>query len=296
MSVEAKRWVDRHSLTRGTARHVLEQLAWAGDREGRNARRTHAELVESTGRSRATVQRALRVLEAEGHIRRHVGCACKECRRAVRGQVVYDVVLGTQDDVAPGQMVMSATGLTVRHVAQDDQPQNEASPASPRGRNRPQNEAPLTKRRLTTTQKERAQARAPQPVDPDEIPPGFPSELSPHLDQILPVLRQVADAKGAAAVSRGAVARTIMARPRRPLIRSAHDFCAYFLNGRGAHRPQRDVVSAYRNWLDREFDLQSVEPMPGQTVTGNGGPGPLRNGHPVAAGDFAKYDRAAGLA
>lgn len=115
--------------------------------------------------------------------------------------------------------------------------------------------------------------------DPEAIPGDFPDELEAHLLVVVPILTEVAEAKHGQAVHRGAVARTIMARPRKPIVKAAHDFAAYFLEGRGAGKPQKDVVAGYRNWLDREGNLAVTEALPGQevaTVT------PI-NGRPLSA-------------
>lgn len=301
MSVEAQRWVTRHAGVTGTAREVLRQLAWHADHQGRGARRSHAQLAEEIGRDRRTVQRALGRLEAEGHVRRHLAdCGCKECRAAARGVVVFDVVLGRQDDVASGQLVMLTSGRAPQvarpdrrqsAAGRDDDQRQSAAPTSgtvpldPAAECRPLNDP-------TTNCQPHEGGRT---VDPEHVPADFPVELRPHLDLVVPLLQEVAEAKRAAAVHRGAVARTIAARPRRPLVRAAHDFAAYFLAGRGANRKQRDIVSAYRNWLDREGDLAGPEPLPGSPA-----PAPSRTGWftpaTVAAGEFAKYDRAMGLA
>lgn len=151
-----------------------------------------------------------------------------------------------------------------RNGDQGERPPVEAPGPDGRGPTPPGSgsEAPLYEER-PSDEKEKKRAH-----DPEDLPENFPDELAPHLDAVLPILREVAAAKGGIAVSRGAVARTIMARPRRPIVKAAHDFAAYFLGGRGAKRPQRDVVAGYRNWLDRENDLAAPELLPGTAPPG----------------------------
>jgi hypothetical protein len=57
------------------------------------------------------------------------------------------------------------------------------------------------------------------------------------------------------------VAQVIMARPRRPAVKAAHDLAAW---AEDPPRPVKDVVATYRRWLDNERDLACVEPMPGE--------------------------------
>lgn len=89
----------------------------------------------------------------------------------------------------------------------------------------------------------------------------FPEELIPHVEKTLEVLNSLAERKGAKAVSRESLESTIAARPRKPLVRAAYDCAAYW---DGTNRPLRNVLSAYRNWLDREDDLATVERLPGE--------------------------------
>lgn len=95
----------------------------------------------------------------------------------------------------------------------------------------------------------------------DDVPPDFPDELRPHARHVMRVLRDLAERHGAKAVTARSLGNVMMARPRKPLVRAAHDFAAW-ADGKG--RRQRDVVAGYRNWLDRCDDLAAVEPMPGK--------------------------------
>lgn len=85
-------------------------------------------------------------------------------------------------------------------------------------------------------------------MDPlDAVPADFPAELLPHLRGVVRKLREVAaDQSSAKAVSAKAVARVLEARPRKPLVKAAHDLAAWAAD-RG---DLRDVVATYRNWLE----------------------------------------------
>lgn len=94
----------------------------------------------------------------------------------------------------------------------------------------------------------------------DRVPADFPEELRPHARAVLTVLRSVAEHHNAKEVSIAGLAHVIMARPKHPLVRSAHDFAAWAMTA----PPRRDVVSGYRNWLDKCSPLASTERMPGE--------------------------------
>jgi hypothetical protein len=89
-----------------------------------------------------------------------------------------------------------------------------------------------------------------------KMPEGFPDELRPHARQAMKALREVAEQHNAREVSALALGRTIMARPRKPLVKAAFDFAAWAAD---PPRPIRDVVASYRTWLDRERDLAGTE-------------------------------------
>lgn len=96
----------------------------------------------------------------------------------------------------------------------------------------------------------------------DEPPDGFPDELLPHLDAVVPVLNEMAARHAAPRVTRYQVARTMLGQPRRRYVAEAHNCAAYF-DGR---RRVRDVNATYRNWLGRCDELAAVEPLLGGTV------------------------------
>lgn len=112
-----------------------------------------------------------------------------------------------------------------------------------------------------------------QRVDHDALPDDFPEHLVPALDQVVPILERVAGAKGAIAVARAGVARTIASRPLKPHARAAADFETYWLHGKGSARRMKDVVASYRNWLDNENDIAPA-------VAGASAPRSRRLAHP----------------
>ena len=76
------------------------------------------------------------------------------------------------------------------------------------------------------------------------------------------VLRDVAEQRSAKEVTASAVARVMMARPRKPLVRAAYDVAAWIESH--PEREVRDVVARYRRWLDGEPNLAALEPLPGE--------------------------------
>lgn len=98
------------------------------------------------------------------------------------------------------------------------------------------------------------------------LPEDFPEELKEHTRRVYKVLREVAAQHGAREVKPLALGRTIMARPRKPLVKAAHDFAAWAAD---PPRPILDVVASYRRWLDNERDLQATERLRDDAV-GNG--------------------------
>jgi hypothetical protein len=104
-----------------------------------------------------------------------------------------------------------------------------------------------------SARRERAQQ---QPVDHDSLPDDFPATLAPAVEAVLQTLVRVAAAKGAYVVSRAAIARVIASRPAKLHERAAADFETWAVHGPGAGRKLTDAVAAYRNWLDREPDVQ----------------------------------------
>lgn len=111
--------------------------------------------------------------------------------------------------------------------------------------------APPTRSSKDSTAASRARA--------DEVPEDFPDELRPHAREVMRVLKDLAEqTPGARAVKARAVASTIMPRQRKPLVKAAHDYRAWAI---GNGRRGRDVVAGWRNWLDKEPDLATWEPL-----------------------------------
>lgn len=90
----------------------------------------------------------------------------------------------------------------------------------------------------------------------NQLPDDFPDELKPHLEDVERILGHLAVRHGAKQVVRLSLASVLMARPRKPLVRAAYDFAAW---ADSQVTPRKDVVSGYRNWLERTNDLASVE-------------------------------------
>lgn len=104
VSVEAKKWVRKHSRARtATQQTVLETLAWASTGRGFGARVSYRAIATETKLHRNTVLRALKELELDDRIRRHRehGAECERCAGARRGVAVYDIVMPAEPDPVP---------------------------------------------------------------------------------------------------------------------------------------------------------------------------------------------------
>lgn len=123
-----------------------------------------------------------------------------------------------------------------------------------------------------------------------DLPRDFPDELKPHLAAAYRVLRDLAERHNAKALSPLGLANVVMARPHKPIVRAAHDCAAYWDD---RNQPLRDVVAAYRNWLDKADDLAGIELVDGKGIPTVRQPLKAVNG---AGRDSSKYNRAAGLA
>lgn len=91
----------------------------------------------------------------------------------------------------------------------------------------------------------------------DEPPADFPDALKSVLPQVVVVLRRVAAAKGANAVSIAATARAMASYPRRPHLRAAEGMEHWLVYGTGATRRVKDVVGTFRNQLDSNWQDQA---------------------------------------
>jgi hypothetical protein len=203
------------------------------------------ELASDAGiSSAATVRKHLAALEAEGIIDREA----RFTRRG--GQTTSRIVLCAPRADGSGA---PAPG--------DDGPHSDERPPPLPGE-RPTPLKPQGSPSEATAREAREQAR-------EQVPDDFPDELRPHARAVYRVLRSVAEAHAARAVTPQALGHLMAAPQRRhkPFIRAAHDFAAWAVD---PPRPIRDVVASYRTWIDRERDLATVEPLqaptPGSTT------------------------------
>lgn len=86
-------------------------------------------------------------------------------------------------------------------------------------------------------------------IDPEALPSDFDPSLIPVVDACLPILRRVAEAKGAKPVHRLPLAKAIAAMPDRNHVLSAGELEHWCLHGRGESRTQKDIVATFRNFL-----------------------------------------------
>lgn len=234
MSVEAITWALRVPIG-GTAKVVLIGLANHAHPDGSNAYPAVDTLAEYACCDRRSVQRNLRKLEAEGWI--------AEDGASRQGTKCYQLALG--GGILPRAASASQGGGT--GVAEG------AALASPEPSREPSR----------TGKEERAKAAA------AALPEDFPEELREHARRVYAVLKVVAEQHNAREVKPLALGQTIMARPRKPLVKAARDFAAWAAD---PPRPIRDVVASYRRWLDNERDLQTIERLPAGIVGDNGAP------------------------
>ena len=113
------------------------------------------------------------------------------------------------------------------------------------------------------TGQERTRQEKKKPASED-LPPDFPADLVVAVDSTLPVLRSIAEARGAKPVTRLALAKVIEQYPRHAHLKVARSLDHWLLHGGGERKPCKDVVARYRNFLDREDPVAAVVP----TVTG----------------------------
>lgn len=84
----------------------------------------------------------------------------------------------------------------------------------------------------------------------------MPPDLAPFVAPVKSVLSQVAAAKdGAVAPTQAAIANVLRRFPRKDFVPLAEDYAHWALHGRGAGKPAKDVVRAYRNWIEKEPDV-----------------------------------------
>lgn len=97
---------------------------------------------------------------------------------------------------------------------------------------------------------------------PDSLPGDFPDQLKPTVETVLVTLQRVAGTKRAKPVHRLPVARAIQALPDRDHRREVGRFEQHWVFGTAERRPLKDVVMAFRNWLERSDRIapKAVEP------------------------------------
>lgn len=88
-----------------------------------------------------------------------------------------------------------------------------------------------------------------------ELPNEF-EHLRPHLKTAYRVLHELAERHNAKAINPQSLASIVLARSHKPIVRAALDCAAHWDSHK---RTLRDVVAAYRNWLDRCEDLAGFE-------------------------------------
>lgn len=101
----------------------------------------------------------------------------------------------------------------------------------------------------------------------DELPAGFPADLTVAVDSTRPVLQSIADARSAKPVTRLALAKVIEQYPRHAHLKVARALDHWLLHGDGERKPCKDVVARYRNFLDREEPVATSAPTVTSSVT-----------------------------
>jgi hypothetical protein len=226
---------------------LLIALAWISDDDGATIK-AQKTIAERLGKDARWVREHLPKLAEEGYVsrfRRHRLNGSRTTDLIVLNMPritpfdpsIYDGIVG---DLEPGDRTPSG-GNPPGGLAADSR---QASGGNPPPLNQPRNQPPIEQEERAG---ERASGSGKKTEDMDAVPADFPVEMLPHLRGVVRVLRQVAaDQQGARAVSAKAVARVIEPRPRKPLVKAAHDLAAWAAD----RRDLRDVVATYRNWLD----------------------------------------------
>lgn len=247
---------------------------------------TTLDLAQDTGYSKDTALRALQALADKGLVGK-----LTEARG--RRAATWGVAFASQTEVlAAPQTATFSQSFASQHVASQVASQ---TPHTPRRKERPEPSAiepqrfePSTAVEVrSTNHSEASNEGADRAADASqkrvELPEGFPEELRPHLRAAYAVLRDVARRiPGAKEPSPVALARVVMARPRKPIVLSAHDYAAWAEGKR-----VKDVVAGYRNWLNKADDLAALEVLPGQEPPATATPPRRRRGGGIQQGDFA---------
>lgn len=196
-------------------------LEFANDDRADRVAVTQRDIVERVGAGRTTVQTALADLQTAGVIR-------VVERRHGASRVENEYVIVEPEDAR------DESDTPARHTG---------DPRPPHGR-------------LTQEHEEgegRARAKA-------KIPEDFPPSLRPHLERVYVILRAVArERPNTPAIVPMALARVLMARPHKCLVKEAHDYAAWCAE---KGYPHRNIVSGYRNRLDNSPTIARVEVMP----------------------------------
>lgn len=202
-------------------------------------------LAERVGAGRTAVKTALVDLRAAGVV---------EVREQFhgRGQIENEYMViepsqeGAQSDT-PGRETTDPPG---RHTTGPRSPHDRPARAhDPRSTEEELQEEGEETRARTTDDCTRNDPR-------EQAPRGFPDELRPHAREVLHILTAVAEQHGAKRVWPLEVGRAIMARPRHPLVATAHDLAGWAVDSK---RPVKDVVATYRTFLGRERELAATE-------------------------------------
>lgn len=223
---------------RGSERDVLLAMADHGDDDGTRIYPSMDYLAWKVGLSKRRTQQIVSAMRERG-----VLIVVREATRY--DPTHYRMRLEALPEKAARPGVQSASPLAVRGEIAEP-----AGVQSERGRGEAQS-SPKPSREPSVEPSATGSARAQA-----ELPEDFPDELRPHLRGVYRVLRDLAQRQGARAVAPLSLANVIMARPFKPLVRSAHDYAAW-ADSKAQRR--KDVVSGYRNWLDRVDDAAQTE-------------------------------------
>lgn len=233
-----QRWAFHASSGSPARKAVLSMLAMLADANTGRCEAKQETLAKGVETSERTVREHLRALEATGLIARRAQF------RADRGRRGDEYLL-----LAPG-VAEWPDGTPVQPA--DSSGGGGRNQYPPRGIESSGQEQPL---KNNHSLEERS--RASEPAN-NTLP--NTSSLSPEVrrvvDVVEPVLRRVAAAKGAIAVAPRSVATLVERRLNKPHDKATEAFEHYWVHGAGRHKPVRDTVAAYRNWVDREPDLE----------------------------------------
>jgi hypothetical protein len=106
-----------------------------------------------------------------------------------------------------------------------------------------------------------------------ELPSDFPEELRAHLEAVFRILRDLAERHNAKAVNPLSLASVLMGNNHKPLVKAAYAFSSW---ADDQAQRRKDVVSGYRNWLDKTDELAGIEKLDGATNANGNGHKPAR--------------------